>query len=128
VWWLRGLSCDKSSPDSVSSSQAFLQHLHWDNFKDGPWFDRCGISILIYVVANDNIVVLRELLNRLEASDPSLRKKRLRSEVPAQGVPSLGITGRITTLVAAMGFASSEFVSLLLEHGADPYVMFKNKA
>ena len=55
-------------------------------------------------------------------------KKRLRGEVPAQGVTSLGITGRLTTLVAAMGFASSEFVLLLLEHGADPYVMFKDKA
>jgi len=128
VWWLRGLPCDKSSSDSVSSSQAFLQHLHWDNVKDGPWLDRCGISILMYVVANDNILVLRELLNKLEANDSSLCKKRLRGEIPAHGVASLGITGRLTTLVAAMGFASSEFVSLLLEHGADPYVMFKDKA
>ena len=128
VWWLRGLPRDESSMDSVSSSQMFRQHLHWDNDKDGPWFDRCGISILMYVVANDNIPVLRELLNDLEVCDLSLRKKRLRGEIPAQGVPSFGLTGKLTTLVAAMGGASSEFVSLLLEHGADPYVMFKDKA
>jgi hypothetical protein len=123
VWWLRGLPRGKLDLDSVSSStQAFRQHLHWDSVKDGMWFDRCGISIFMYAVANNNIPVLCELLDELETSDPSLRAKRLKGEVPAQGVRSLGITGRITTLVAAMGFASSEFVSLLLEHGADPYV------
>jgi hypothetical protein len=127
VWWLRGLSRDKSGPNFVSSSQAFRQYLHWDNVQDGPWFDRCGISIFSYVVANDNILVLRELLNELEVSEPLLRVKRLRGEVPSQGVPSLGIPGKVTTLVGAMGFTSSEFVSLLLEHGADPYVMFKGK-
>jgi hypothetical protein len=127
VWWLRGFSVNKSSPDSVSRSQAFRQQLHWNDFEDDPWFDRCGISIFIYVVANDNIFVLRELLDELEAGEPLLRAKRLRGEVPAQGVTNLGITGKLTTLVAAMGFASSEFVSLLLKHGADPYVMFKEK-
>ena len=91
------------------------------NIEDGEWFDRCGISIFMYTVASNNISVLRELLHKLSSSEPTMYKKRLRGEVPPKGIPSLGITGKITALVTAMGFAGLECVSLLLEHGADPY-------
>jgi hypothetical protein len=124
VWWLRGFSFHKSSPDSVSSSKLFRQHLHWENVEDGMWFDRCGISIFSYVVVNNNILVLRELLNELETNEHSLRAKRLRGEVPAQGLTSLGLTGKVTTLMLAMGLGSTDVVSLLLEQGADPYVRY----
>ena len=121
VWWLRGLQTKKDCESQPSSLDSFLKYLRWNNI-DGEWFDRCGISIFMYTVACNNVSVLLELLRKLKSSnEPTLYTKRLRGEAPAKGVTSLGITGKLTTLVAAMGFGSSEFVSLLLEHGADPY-------
>ena len=120
VWWLRGLQTKEDGENLPSSLDSFLKYLRW-NVEDGEWFDRCGISIFMYTVACSNVTILRELLHKLQSSDPTQYKKRLRGEMPAKGVTSLGIPGRATTLVYAMGLASSEFVSLLLEYDADPY-------
>ena len=121
VWWLRGLQTKEDCGNLPSSLDSFLQYLRW-NIEDGEWFDRCGISIYMYTVACNNISVLRELLHKLKSSNESkLYTKRLRGEAPAKGVTSVGITGKITTLVTAMILANSECVSLLLEHGAEPY-------
>lgn len=120
VWWLRGLQTEKSRESQPSTLDSFLKYLRWD-IVDGEWFDRCGVSIFMYTATCNNISVLRELLQKLCISEPTLYNKRLRGEIPANGIPSLGITGKITNLVTAMGFASPEFVSLLLEHDADPY-------
>ena len=123
TWWLRGLPNNSSVAVVMNSLKMFRHYLCWNDIADGEWFDRCGISIFMYAVACDNVFVLRELLIKLKSSssEPSLCAKRLRGQVPKRGVTSLGIPEGLTTLVAAMGFASSEFVSLLLKHGADPF-------
>jgi len=120
MWWLRGLIDDSSDQSRVSNIISFRQYLRWHSTVDGEWFDRCGISIIMYVVAYDNTSVLRELLDKLESSEFSLRALRLKGAIPPRGITSLGLTGKLPTIVMAMGCASSEIVSLLLEHGANP--------
>ena len=94
-----------------------------------PWFDDEGFPVLAYASLYNNSKVVKDLLRELDnILDKRERLKCLISRVPKQGLSRLGITGGITALVVAMGFADEIIVSLLLEHGADPYVMFKDKA
>ena len=126
-WWMRELEIRKKRRVSVHEFKAEI--LRWNNHIDGEWFDRDSFSVLVYAVISDRTEVVRDLLVLLEGvKDPHIRARRLCSSVPKAGLPSLGFSGSVTALVLAMGFGSHEVASLLLEHGADPYVMFKDKA
>ena len=96
--------------------------LRWQSGVDGEWFDRDGFSVLNYAVIADRVEIVRQLLLALDqVKETRVRARRLRSSVPKGGLPSLGFTGYVTSLILAMGFGSQDVASLLLEHGADPY-------
>ena len=118
TWWLRGLS-DSSERTCISTSAFKRNVLRWNVSSS---FDEEGYSILGYASLYNDTNVVNELLREVnKISDKHARAKCLVSRVPKKGLSNLGITGEITALVIAMGFSSSEIVSLLLKHGADPY-------
>ena len=53
--------------------------------------------------------------------DSSQPQKWLRARAPKNGIVGLGVPGYTTVLGGAMMVSSSNIVSLLLAHGADPY-------
>ena len=125
VWWLRGLQTENQAKLTLTSFRKILQ---WNNDIDGEWFDRCEISILMYAVVSNNDIVLLELLRILGLQEQSsrIRAKRLQGRLPIHGVSEIGLPGGLTTLVAAMAFASTRVVQLLLEHDADPFESTSN--
>ena len=61
--------------------------------KDGDWFDRNGVSTLFYAVAQNDELLVRELLSHLdrnESIDTLQRKKQLISELPEHGFVEVG--------------------------------------
>ena len=117
TWWLRGLS-ESSQRTCITASTFKSNVLRWNV---SSWFDEEGYPILGYASLYNDTNVVNELLREMnKISDKHARAKCLVSRVPKKGLSNLGITGGITALVIAMGFSSSEIVSLLLKHGADP--------
>ena len=128
TWWLRGLSEKSTKTDKVVTASDFNRCV-LRRSDTSPWFDDEGFPVLAYASLYNNLKVVKDLLRELDnILDKRERLKCFISRVPKQGLSRLGITGGITALVVAMGFADKTIVSLLLEHGADPYVMFKDKA
>ena len=125
-WWLRNLPGNEVR--KCKSALNFRQNcLRWR--QDERWFDRARIPILAYAAMFNEITVMKDLLEEVQQiSNEHQRSRCLQSRVRKEGLPSLGVTGHITALIIATGFANVKIVSLLLEHGADPYVMFKDKA
>ena len=128
TWWLRGLCEMSTKTDKVVTASDFNRCV-LRRSDTSPWFDDEGFPVLAYASLYNNLKVVKDLLRELDSIlDKRERLKCLISRVPRQGLSRLGITGGITALVVAMGAADKTIVSLLLEHGADPYVMFKDRA
>ena len=119
-WWLRGLKKENKfvTDKNKTAIEKFKKKLRWN--KDGKWFDRYGVGILMYAVASDNANVVRELLKVLKIEFKGEEyKRRLESRLRDGGYVTLGILGRWTTLMVAMMTSSSDVVSMLLESGAN---------
>jgi len=128
TWWLRGLSEISTKTDKIVTASDFNRCI-LRRSDTSPWFDREGFPVLAYASLYNNSKVVKDLLQELDSiPDKRERSRCLVSRIPKQGLSHLGITGGITALVFAMGFADKTIVSLLLEHGADPYVMFKGES
>ena len=133
-WWMRGISVatmhtpDKDKKNVISK---FKKKLRWGDKDNKEWFDRGGIGILFYAVMSNQLHVVNKLLCNLqyefEVKMSRLRKgnivneysRRLDSCLSDNGYIVLGLPGKMTTLMAAMAFASPEIVSMLLECGAN---------
>ena len=67
-WWLRGL--DENQDDTPFSNSDTLKEdfkawLEWNQNKDGDFFDRQGVSLLVYAVSANNLVVAKCLLDEI---------------------------------------------------------------
>ena len=118
TWWLRGLEIENQKIPSVEN---FKQNLRWELRVDKEWFDRCNFPVLLYASLNDQDHVVKELLDNLPRGNTNLRAKCLHSCIPKSGLPNLGFTGHTSALHCAMAGASDEVVTLLLQHGANPF-------
>jgi len=120
-WFLRGLSCEI---DEDQGEKDFKSRLSWDLKFDGEWFDRDGISILIYSIAARRVGVVKSLLQSLDEKTSSLsdvqRQRRLVSVVPREGFVEVGVTGNMNALSVAMAIGTSNVVCMLLDRGFDP--------
>ena len=101
---------------------AMKTRLRW-NANDGEFFDREGISLLMYAVIDDDVRSVRDLLHSIASSSRlSKRQKVLRaaSRLPKRVLPYFcyGV-GKGTALIAAMAWSSTEVVAELLK---SPYV------
>ena len=118
MWWLRGFS-DSSERARISASAFRCDVLCVNNTS---WFDSEGFPVLAYASLYNSKNVVSDLLQEIDQiSNKQERVKCLVSRVPKKGMSSLGVTGGLTAQMIAMGFGNTEIVSLLLEHGADPY-------
>jgi len=116
-WYLRGL------PGEIlqSNESEVRKALKWDLKYDGPWFDRDGVSILIYSILSNQVRVVSSLLKSLDKVDcEEERKRRLVSAVPRKGFVEAGITGKMNALSFAMYMSTPEIVEMLLDQGFDP--------
>jgi ankyrin repeat protein len=115
---LRGLNDDRSLSlgDTVQSFRNTLK------FTNRRYFDRNGVSILIYAVAACVDGVVSEILKTVKLiKNIDKRMKHLNSVIREKGFPSIGIPGKATVLGIAMFLSSSKIVTMLLEAGADPH-------
>lgn len=74
---------------------------------DGDWFDRGGVSILIYAVISNQVLVVKSLMKCLD--DMTSKKEQMRlliSAVPQKGFVEAGITGKMNALCFAMFMGS----------------------
>jgi len=128
-WWMRGLDekgwVRPSSSSSQKSPQKDLETwLNWDDNVDGTFFDRNGVSLLLYAVCSNDFEAVLYLLTEINKSfknDSEERKRRVESRISKQGFLFVGIPGCCTTLIGAMTLGSPEIVRLLLENGAFPH-------
>ena len=128
-WWLRDLDENGwvtpfSSCGADNLKKDLKTWLDWDKNIDGTFFDRDGVSLLIYAVCANHFEAVRYLLNEINESCKSNDKERryyTESCIPKNGVLHFGIPGSCTALIGAMTIASPEIVQLLLENGANPY-------
>merc|ERR1711937_922439 len=89
----------------------------------GTFFDREGVSLLVYAACADILEGAKNLLNEINKTfKGDDRKYRIESRIRKEGFLFVGIPGSCTALIGAMTLASSAMVQLLLENGADPYV------
>ena len=112
---------EKNTSD-VSDVKSFKKLLRWDAISaDRDWFTCDGMSIFLFAIIYNNTDIVKELLDgSIIHCDKNVRSQRLRSSVSKEGLPEFGILGDSCAIHAAMAYASSEIVSLLLEYGADP--------
>ena len=116
-WFLRGLSYENVQ----YSEKDVREQLRWDENVDGDWFDRGGVSILIYAVGSNQILAVKSLMKHLD--DVTSKKEQMRlliSAVPREGFVEAGITGKMNALSVAMFMGSPEIVEMLLDRGFDP--------
>jgi len=120
-WFLRGLLTDISI-DDVSDETDFRTSLNWNSRLDGVWFDRGGVSILIYAITARKIRIIKSLLQSLDNKVISKTKRRryLVSAIPRAGFVEAGITGKMNALSVAMFMSTPEVVEMLLDQGFDP--------
>ena len=98
-WFLRGLSYENTQ----HSEQILRKLLRWDEEVDGKWFDRDGVSLLIYAIGYNQMLVVKSLLKSLDAVTlKEDRTKLLISAVPKKGFVEAGITGKMNALSVAM--------------------------
>ena len=112
------VSCsDEGYHDIVLRLKASLR---WMTGEDADWFDRGGISILIYSILRRDLRCTKLLISTLSFSTTSReRSRRINSLLPGTGYPSFFLTGNMNSLCIAMAFSSAEIVSLLLQEGAE---------
>jgi ankyrin repeat protein len=116
-YWCRGL-IDDVTRMKWNSLEKFKSNLRWTEPKDQEWFDREHFPFLIYAVLTDCIRVVQEaVIAIMKIAERKTRKRCMQARI----ILSLGLTGGCTALVIAMICANSGIVSLLLEHGADPF-------
>ena len=89
--------------------------------EDEEYFDRSGVSVLMYSVLADQIKVVETILHQLDQiSDKSERTRRLEKGLDKNGLLSMGFPGNATPLHAALGLARPEIVLMLLDKGISP--------
>ena len=116
-WFLRGLSYQTVQRDS----KELRKQLRWSDKVDGEWFDRDGVSILIYAIGYNQMLVVKSLLKSLDAVTlKEDRTKLLVSAVPKKGFVEAGITGKMNALSVAMFMGTPEIVEMLLDKEFDP--------
>ena len=88
-FWTRVPSC--SSPNQIETLASLKQQLKWGSLdctdEQNPWLDREGISILMYAIGLDNVVLVNEILKLYE----NKRAQLLAWRVPQDGVPEVGV-------------------------------------
>jgi len=87
---------------------------------DGKWYDREGISLLIYAVTASNHTLTKLILEEIKGRDDILNGK-----ISKAGYPTIGIPGSMTPLLMAISVSKFQIVTLLLEQGAKPDDMDK---
>jgi len=113
---------DERSKKIWKSQYKFKNDLQWNDTIDGKWIDREGIPLLIYTIGTGCIQLVREILEEIgKISDIKQRALCINRCMPKQGCVSLGLPGYCNSLHGAMFTSSPKIVSLLLEHGADPF-------
>ena len=129
-WWLRGLdennSTETCSADPKTMYEDFKMWLDWNKKEDSNFFDRSGVSLLIYAVCANNVEVTKYLLDEISETfknDSLEKRRRIESCISKNGYLHVGIPGSCTALIGAMTLASPEIVHLLLENGADAYAI-----
>ena len=127
-WWLRGLDESKWTKSFSSEPEKLIEDfkmwLDWNNEADGTFFDRQGVSLLIYAVSANNIKVTKYILEEISKNfgdNTQERARRVESRISKEGYVHVGIPGSCTALIGAMAFASSKMVELFLENGADAH-------
>jgi ankyrin repeat protein len=128
-WWSRTI--DGESWISPFARQKSLKDdlqtwLDWDENIDGTFFDRDGVSLLIYAVSANHFEAVSYLLTEINnsfKSDAKERQRHIESRIPKSGFLNVGIPGSCTALIGAMTLASTEIVQLLLNNGANPLVV-----
>eukprot|EP00940_MAST-03C_sp_MAST-3C-sp2_P003105 g3105.t1 len=125
-WWTRGLHFQpgmkpEESISTVKRVAAFKSLLWWDEDALDRWFDDGLNSLLVYACIANNFSIVRILLDEI-ATIPSAveRARRIDGSCRRKGFVEFGIPGEASALQAAMAFASSDIVELLLSHGANP--------
>ena len=117
-WWLRVESTlSESQSENLDSFLASLRV----KISNTEWADDCGVPILFYAVLQNNVGVVRELLDK-----ESCTESRLNTRLFEDGIVEFGIPPNSTVLHGAMSFAGVEIVEMLLKKGADPYIEDKN--
>ena len=120
-YWCRGL-IDEDSQTSWSTLRDFKSALQWSAPQDLVWNDRDGFPFLAFAASSDCPLVVQQALAQAEkVSDIKKRRSRIQGRVPKCGIVELGVSGKATALMLAMGASRSEIVSLLLTYGSDPY-------
>jgi hypothetical protein len=131
-WWLRSLDKKKSCESSscyFSASQDNLKidlkrWLEWDDKIDGTFYDRHGVSLLIYSVCANHLNTTTYILNEINTNfkdHDHERRRHIESRIPEEGFVHVGIQGLCTAMHVAMAVASPAIVNLLLENGCDVY-------
>jgi len=128
-WWMRNI--DKKGWLAPFIRQNNLRsgletRLEWDENMDGTFFDRNGISLLIYAVCADDADTVEYVINEINRdfqNNSEERCRRIESRISKYGILHFGFQGLVTSLIIAMAGASCEIVRLLLENGADPYAV-----
>ena len=90
--YLRGVDYKRVSSLTIENLKLTLRWSLKDG--DGEWFDRKGVSTLFYAVAQNDEILVRELLADLDKNvsiSESQRKKRLVSELPKDGFVEVGM-------------------------------------
>jgi len=133
-WWLRGLD-EKGwvAPFCALSRKSMKEDLEtwldWDEEIDGIFFDRDGVSLLIYSVCANHVeaaTCLIDDINRQFKNNEKERRIRIESRIAKNGFVHFGIPGYCTTLIAAMTLSTPVMVRLLLENGANPHAVDVN--
>jgi hypothetical protein len=120
-YWCRGLINDESTR-SWDTLIAFTTSLRWSDSHDKTFVDQEGFPLLGYAAVSDCVQAVQEVLNKIQdIKDPKIRKKYRRARCPKSGLVALGVPGLSTPLIGAMFASRPKIVSLLLEHGADPF-------
>ena len=115
-WWMRTLQKRNESMNILK----FKRRLRWSQSVSDEYFDCVGTSLLCYAVMGDEVDVVRELLVNIRRDFQGKNfEDMLNSRLRKEGFITLGVAGEATALMGAMGFASSEMVTLLLENGAN---------
>jgi hypothetical protein len=120
-WWLRGLSIDNTP--LYEDSLDFKNSLIWNEKKgDDTWYDRFGRTALLYACVGNFENIVESLLKDCQVLAQNERHLYVNAEASKEAIIEIGAPGKCTALFAAMSWASPNIVSMLLKHGANPYV------
>lgn len=115
--YLRGLNFRQVSSQTIENFKVSLRWSLKDG--DGEWFDRRGVSTLLYAVTQNDEILVRELLSELDSNkaiSESQRKKRLVSELPKDGFVDVGTFVNKATLLVFLQIYFTNFTHLNRSH------------